>query len=338
MGLRSQFDEYRFSYRRLSAGMPPAALRMTKFIFRWPPLKKRFPDYQRQQAVVELPAEPLRCQAPPAVQLLVVAAEKDFETLPLCLAGAMANSGNPISQVVVITTATGLAECSRIASDAAKGFAVTVLNEDDQLSAGMRGRLRARFGLRYGWILQQLLTTNFVAQSAAPGVLVVDADTVLLHPRCLLATGGRQVLTPTPVVHHPYYRFLHSIGMCAVEPAGTFVAHFMLMQPRIMRAALAGANCADTEALAELVISGADVNENSSVCVEYELYAQYLLAQHPALVSLAKWGNTSVSLDGLQQPVSMQSLSAQFNGWGSVSMHSYLAETTAVPARLLANI
>ena len=305
--------------------MPPAALRMTKFIFRWPPLKRRFPDYQRQQAVVELPVEPLRCQAPPAVQLLVVAAEKDFETLPLCLAGALANSGNPISEVVVITTAVGVDECCRIASDVAKGFAVTVLNEDDQLSREIRSRLRARFGMRYGWILQQLLTTNYVAQSAVPGVLVVDADTVLLHPRCLLAADGQQVLMPTPVIHRPYYRFLHSIGLCAEEPASTFVAHFMLMQPRILRAALAAANCADTEALAELVISGADINENSSVCVEYELYAQYLLAQHPALVALAKWGNTSGGSDGQRQPVTLQSLRTQFNGWGSVSMHSYLA-------------
>ena len=325
MGLRSRFDEYRFSYRRLSAGTPPAALQMTKFIFRWPPLKRRFPDYQRQQAVVSLPVEPLRCTAPPAVQLLVVAAEKDFGALPLCLAGALANSGNPISQLVVITTAAGVDECSRIATDAAKGFAITVVNEEDQFSVDIRDRLRARFGLRYGWILQQLLTTKFVAQSAAPGVLVVDADTVMLYPRCLLAAGGQQVLTPTPVIHRPYYRFLHSIGLCACEPENTFVAHFMLMQPRIMRAALAAANCANTEALAELVISGADVNENSSVCVEYELYAQYLLAQHPALVALAKWGNTSVGSDGLRRPVTLQSLSAQFNGWGSVSLHSYLA-------------
>jgi hypothetical protein len=73
------------------------------------------------------------------------------------------------------------------------------------------------------------------------------------------------------------------------------------------------------------VISGADINENSSVCVEYELYAQYLLTLHPALVALAKWGNTSVGSDGQRQPITLQSLRTQFNGWGSVSMHSYLA-------------
>ena len=113
--------------------------------------------------------------------------------------------------------------------------------------------------------------------------------------------------------------------MCAVEPATTFVAHFMLMQPAIIRGALSYAKCTDTDALAALVISGADCSETSGVCVEYELYAQYLLAQHPACAVLAKWGNTSARAEGLVQPVTLKSLSAQFDGWGSVSLHSYLA-------------
>ena len=325
MRWRSRFDEYRFRYRMLNSGLPPLVLRLTKFMFEWPALKKRFPDYRRQQAAVELPVDPLRCAAPPAVQLLVVVAEKDFGALPLCLAGALANSGNPISEIVVVTTAAGVDECSRIATAAANGTALSVLNEEDQLSAAVRSRLRARFGLRAGWVLQQLLTTNFVARSAAPGVLVVDADTVLLHPRLLLAASGQQLLTPTPVIHRPYYRFLNSIGMSAVEPATTFVAHFMLMQPAIIRGALSYAKCTDTEALAALVISGADRSETSGVCVEYELYAQYLLAHHPACAVLAKWGNTSARAEGLLQPVTLKSLSAQFDGWGSVSLHSYLA-------------
>ncbi|MEY3151198.1 MAG: hypothetical protein RLY92_1425, partial [Chloroflexota bacterium] len=113
----------------LNSGLPPLVLRLTKFMFEWRALKKRFPDYRRQQAAVELPVDPLRCAAPPAVQLLVVVAEKDFGALPLCLAGALANSGNPISEIVVVTTAAGVDECSRIATAAAKGTALTVLNE-----------------------------------------------------------------------------------------------------------------------------------------------------------------------------------------------------------------
>ena len=183
MRLRSRFDEYRFSSRSVSAGMPPAALRMTKFIFRWPPLKRRFPDYQRQQAAVELPVEPLRCQAPPAVQLLVVAAEKDFETLPLCLAGALANSGNPISEVVVITTAVGVDECCRIASDAAKGFAVTVLNEDDQLSR--------RFGAGCGLDLE--CGTDGSCSSCSPQIMLrkvqCRACWWLMRTRCCCIRG-----------------------------------------------------------------------------------------------------------------------------------------------------
>ena len=60
----------------------------------------------------------------------------------------------------------------------------------------------------YGWVLAQYLKIWTVATSESEGVLVLDADTLLLSPRIFLDRSGKQILTPSVEFHRTYYAFL----------------------------------------------------------------------------------------------------------------------------------
>lgn len=274
--------------------------------------------------ILRLPIDPLSGEPPAPVEILLVVAPRDFRTLPVAVEAALSNSSNPVTGVVAVTTAEGVAECRRLITERARGVCTTVHAEDDILKEDIRRRLLERFGSRYGWVLQQILTMECVTVSESCGVWVVDSDTVMLRSRTLLTQSGLQILTPTLEFHSDYYNFLHAHGVCERRPSHSFVSHWMMMQPVIARSALAALGCRNGGDLALLVAEEAEQG-GAPVSVDYELYAQHAMSQWPDRVKLARWANIPVPLEPGMKVLPADELVRTFGRYASISFHSHLS-------------
>jgi hypothetical protein len=75
------------------------------------------------------------------------------------------------------------------------------------------------------------------------------------------------------------------------------------MQPEILRKALAAANWNSDRDLIEAILRDSNENEDSPFCIEYELYAQYLMRSHIEKVKLNAQAYVALSKEYLQHYV-----------------------------------
>ncbi len=263
----------------------------------------------------------------PEIEALIVVAGKDFDVLPLTLLNLQQGSRNRITTITLVTPATDLERCKRIVSGIKlmAGCTTSVVNEDDLFEREFRSELKERFKDRYGWVLQQLLTTKCVFLSQAPGVLVVDADTILLKPRTWLTEGGVQPLLVSREFHASYYKFLETIGLSKSTPSNTHVTHHMLMQPHLLRRIFELSGILDVEDLGRRAINAHGLDVASPVCLEYEVYAQGLVKFFPTLPRLVRFSNAGVSLDAQSRQIqtAIETFQTQ-SDFFSISLHTYL--------------
>ena len=93
----------------------------------------------------------------------------------------------------------------------------------------------------------------------------------------------------------------------------------MLMQPKVLRSVLTQLGLRGLHDLVESLGYETDYPNQSMFCIEYELYAQGLLATSPNQVALAKWSNIGVkrTRDAIAHPEAV-------GDFMSVSLHHYL--------------
>lgn len=261
----------------------------------------------------------------PAIEALIVSTEKDFESIKFVIQNIQSGSRNLVESLSIITPKVSVANCLQLVEEYQPLFSrgINVIDEDSVFSSAFRQELKDAFGRRYGWVLQQLLTTNFVFSSGAAGVLTINADTVLLRPRKWLDSESNQSLLVSSEFHKPYYELLHKLFRTKKRPKNTFVTHHMLMQPEILRTLLKKEGITSVEQLGKDAISFADLSIESPVCLEFELYGQLISKHHPELVSFNKFSNIGISLSTDQIPTMIQKYRDNADLY-SVSFHSYL--------------
>lgn len=256
-----------------------------------------------------------------SIELLFVVAGKDLEMLTWSVPAAIASLGlrkNPV-KVSVIVPRQDVLECKKILRGAEN---VILICEDSILPAQVFTRLKDKFGNRFGWALQQFLKLAFILNSSSDGVLVVDADTILLERRNWLSSNGEQILTPSDEYNKSYYEYLASINISGINPPLTFVSHHMLMQPSILCEALSHAKLSFPYGLLDSITSYKFLNQNSPFSVDYEMYAQYLLNKYPEKVLLLKWANKGIPRKSAKD---IERSCQEFSGiYNSLSFHSYL--------------
>jgi hypothetical protein len=260
-------------------------------------------------------------QSPP-IEILFVSTRKDFEVLPFAVNYAMkATSQHELVGVYIVVPESDVELCQSIFLDTN----VNIISENQYISDDEFKSISQRFSKRSGWVIQQILKVRFVGNSKSAGVLIVDSDTLLLRPRFWFSLDGSQSLMPTWEYHTPYYVFLNKVGISSLRPKYTFVSHHMLMQPEILRKALAAANWNSDSDLIEAILRDSNENEDSPFCIEYELYAQYLIRSHIEKVKLDKWCNIGISRKKLPAvELKQATMLNKYEGYFSISLHSYL--------------
>jgi hypothetical protein len=241
------------------------------------------------------------------------------------ITNAITNSVNEIGRTTVAVPAAQLEECRQKLSEVIGVYAIEVLSEDEFLSDAIREKLRDKFGKRYGWALQQFLTVERVLKSSYRGVLQVNSDTMLLRPTQWIDNGGRQPILVSTEYHLPYYLFLNSLNSDFPIHTETHIAHHMLFQPDIFRKILEKSNIRTLEDLVDFTIANVQVNEESPMCIEFELYALGALRYFPEKITLAKFGNINYPRRAGTSPDDFQKELVQLaKKYNSISAHSYL--------------
>lgn len=263
----------------------------------------------------------------PDVEALIVVEGKDFDVLPSTINSLEFGSANRISKLSLVTPSRDVKAAKEVASKLGRQapFEIEVVDEDLLFAEKFRSDLKAAFADRYGWVLQQLLTIQFVQASKALGVLVLDADTVLIRPRVWLTFEGRQPLLVSHEYHPSYYKFLSRFQISEYPPKQTHVTHHMMMQPEKLRSVLKKSGLMTVERVGLEAMLAKGLHSSSPVCLEFELYAQGIKKFFPESFELVKFCNVSIPWNGDTHELSSRIEAERSRRvFYSISFHSYL--------------
>lgn len=257
----------------------------------------------------------------PTIEVVFVAKSEDLLLLKKVIIAAYNCSVNKITKICLIVPFSEVTFCQDALKHLEFFDIINIVSEELIVSTSVIELIRKERPDRFGWILQQVLVSEFILNSDSSGVLIVDSDTVLLRPKVWLDKFGRQLLMPTQEMHMPYYEFLRESSSIYPFPQSSYVSHHMLVQPVILREILevwAG----QLELALKKAFEFSNPEENSPFDLKYEIYAQYLLVKYPELVELNKWANLSLPrkkleefLDGHEKALSKSYNSVSFHHW-----------------------
>jgi hypothetical protein len=267
------------------------------------------------------------CDVP--LEVLIVSSHKDLEVLPLTIQSILNNCVNPIDSVTLIVQKKSLASAVKILEKMVQSSVTfRVLDEEKLVSHEFRIHLKRRYKDRYGWVLQQVLKVNYVLNSNKSGLLVVDADTILLKKTGFLQRNSRQTLLVSSELHKIYFRELKRLGFSIAEPWTSTVTHHMLFQPSILKTAFdnVGAKSAE-DIIRTLESKDSNLKANlSPFSIDYELYGQWLISNERQRVSLKLTQNLELkrSLKSFELVKKLLSTDQSKLKFASVSLHAYL--------------
>lgn len=254
----------------------------------------------------------------PPIDLLILVAHKDEEFINTVIDHAIKSSINKFSNIYLVVPRDNLDRVkAKVHQD------VNILSDEDLISEEFRKVIyQVAPENRRGWLNQQVIKMVFVRNSASSGVLVLDADTVLLGKSLWLDDRGRQVISLDFDQYLPYEnhfrKFLDLIFReRVIHSYMSFVTHYQLMQPVVLREIFPSID--DLRIWIEI----AKFEKEQSPASEYHTYGRYITQYHPESCILVRWGNANASNQKIldRQPILGQ---INFKGYESVSIHSYL--------------
>lgn len=259
----------------------------------------------------------------PTIEILYVTHRKDFDVLKYSIESLQRVTTHHHEQI--FTFVVPQLESAELRNFLPKDISYKIIEEESIVSASLRATIaRCEFENGVGWIVQQLCKVAGILQSKSQGVLVVDSDTILLRPRFWFTSAGRQSLFASHEYHTPYYEFLNFFGISDLQPEYTFVTHHMLFQPEFMIKAMHQAGWHNLEDLVSAILTYKHKTKLSPVCVEYELYGQYMWNFHRNKISLYKWCNKGLPRELTLSTLEKFGTEKWLKNWNSISLQGYL--------------
>ncbi len=247
------------------------------------------------------------------IDVVIPCAEKDVETLNLCIEGIKKNC----SQVrrVVVVSSKRLTDQAEWFDEA--GYPFSKADIESYLPFGKK------ISSRVGWYFAQLL--KMYAIFAIPGistnVLIIDADTIFLNPVEFLDENLGGLYNPGTEYHAPYFEHASRLhpGLRRLYPQYSGISHHMLFQYSVMQDLFvfvenlhrmpfwqAFCSCVHPEQL------------EGSGAADYEIYFNFAFSRTSQVhIRPLKWLNVE-SLKDLAR--------YQTQGYHYISCHSYLRE------------
>jgi hypothetical protein len=234
----------------------------------------------------------------PQFEVVYVATSKDFDVLRISIKWLLRLYGpDEIPSIKVIIPEKDLASCESLVNEimhSRKGYKLQIINENDCLEPKAIEQIKKIFPYRHGWVFQQFLKLQTVLESQESNVLILDADTILLQKRSFVDEQGIQLLLPTDEYNQDYYKNLEKLSSHQIRSDYSFVSHHLLIQTEFFREIMQELECGSINELLKKVLDTSDLTSDSPFSIDYELYSQYLLKNHPNKVRLSRWGNLSL--------------------------------------------
>jgi hypothetical protein len=197
-------------------------------------------------------------------------------------------------KVKVIVPSKEIKQCATIFGE--HNYSIQIVDEEHLLDARIRETIKNFNPNRYGWCLQQFLKLQASLLSNADFCLILDSDTILLHPRKWVNLQGATLLMPSEEFHQPYFDFLTTLGIAETETATSFVSHHLILDPLTLKSLLDKYLGSDSLAeLSDRINQISDREVSSPFCVDYELYAQSTAQTLSGQVFFEKWSNLGIS-------------------------------------------
>ena len=257
------------------------------------------------------------------LELIVVVSRKDFEVLgkTLCITlNSLRNFRNLRISLVVperdLETAKSL--FIRIHPQ------ISIVSEFQVLNIEVLQRLTEIFSSRATWVYQQMLKLNALSTCLSEYAIILDADTVLLNSRNWICSNGHLLLCPSDEYNFSYYNFLQKIGVSDLSPNYTFVSHHMFYETKLVKEMLMQLNLTSSDQQIEAITNHASKIESSPICIDFELYGQWLTRTKPNRVKLQKWSNLGISRKYLNWVVDSKLIKwILARLYNSISFHSW---------------
>jgi hypothetical protein len=262
----------------------------------------------------------------PQIQLLIIVAGKDIEIMDLAITSAIFYSKNKISKVLIVCPTLDLEACALKVKEMSLNVPTEILDENLVISSDLRTLIKSKFPSRYGWILQQFLAFEQILKSTEIGVLLLDADTILIKHVHWLDCDSNQILMVETNFHQPYYDLLHKLLKFSASPKYSFVTHHMLVQPNLFELSLKQRSYHSTANFFIDVLKYADEKAESAICVDFEPYAQSMLADYLEKAALRQFCNLGIARIQQNLKTVQNALSDEIRlPHKPVSLHDYLS-------------
>ncbi len=255
------------------------------------------------------------------IDVIIPCHHKDIPILNLCIDGIREN-GESIGRIIVVS--------SHPYTDQAEWFdeAQFPFTKLDVASRLMGKPQLAEFYLnletsKAGWIYQQLLKlyAPFIIPDLSSNVLVLDADTVFLHPVSFLDEEGNGLYNPSHNECFAYHNHMHKLlPEINALPKLSGVCHHMLLQRAVLEDLFSLVETAHQKPFWHAFIDSSKPKHGFNICApsEYEIYFHFVFNRtDQAKIRKLKWRDLS-QLCRIEE--------CRLKGYHFVSLHSYNRE------------
>jgi FkbM family methyltransferase len=249
------------------------------------------------------------------LDVLIVAAPKDYPTLPLVIQSLREHVKHPIEQIIII------APDSTEVRSIAETSGCTFLDESRQLPLSRTDIIYSSHGIdRSGWLFQQLLKLAGDQICTNEYFLVIDADTVLVRPH-VFVKDEKTLLLYSDEYHNPYFSTYKKL--LGTEPTScvSFISHYMLFHKPKLKALKLAIEQYTGMTWYQAIVENTDRTDPSGFS-EYETYGNFISIQYRDLL----WTEYSYNLGLKAENRDLEEQRAHLpRHYRSISFHSYRA-------------
>jgi len=244
------------------------------------------------------------------IDIIIPAADKDFDILPLCVESLRVNMGDAAGKILLVSPEDAGAE------KLAGRLGCEYVPENDYLPV-RPSELRCN-----GWVLQQLIKFDGHRHATGDRYLAMDADTVFVRPQRFV-DRKRSVLKYSDQYELLYNPALRELLRSEKRFPVSFVTHHMVFDCEIVRDLLNGLEAAFGRPWYEVIAFELDHSRSISFS-EYELYGNWAVNRFRNRVLLRYWFGLDLGRHDFSS--SLEELTSLYGKrYGSLSFHHYLS-------------
>lgn len=248
------------------------------------------------------------------LDVVILAIEKDLETLPYVIDGIRKNIKHPVSNIFIVSPLSDKIQKLCLEKECIFINERSVLDiNPDNIKIIIQGLDRSK------WYYQQLLKLSCEKFSNEKYYLVVDSDTVFIRPQSF-EHNGKIIFNISDEYHRPYFEIYRRIFRESVKCPVSFISHKMIFEKGKLKEFKKKLEDINGCVWHEAILRNLDLNEKSGYS-EYETYGQYLFSHYRSSISLEYWFNLSLkreslnNLDQLEYRYSKEYKSISFHSW-----------------------